>query len=498
MTQQTTGSSPADGPSTATDKASPAPQAPTGVGSVSTAQTDFARDAGPTSLSEAARDYWQRVRGGDVGALPAIAGLIVLVLIFSNTTNGKFFTVGNLANLPAQAAATILIAMGLVFVLLLGEIDLAAGTASGVCAGVMALALNHDGGFHGSTGTGTWLAFVVLMAVALAVAALAKLWYAAGFTAVGLVLLVTPLSHVQVLAILLAICIGVGIGTLTGALVARVGIPSFVVTLALFLAWQGVLLQLEGEGNAIAVRNFGLINALANKNVPPLWGWIIFLIAIVGYVGYTLFRSTRRRSEGLSAEPLSLVLVRGGALTVVGALCVWFLNQNRGLNPNFPIKGMPYVVPIILVLMVFWTLILNRTRFGRYVYAVGGNAEAARRAGIEVPRIRVAVFAIGSAMAAIGGVVAASKLGGVPSDAGGGNQLLYAVGAAVVGGTSLFGGRGKARDAVLGGLVIMMIPNGLGLMGLSSSYNFMVTGIVLLVAASVDALSRKRAAVSGR
>jgi len=190
--------------------------------------------------------------------------------------------------------------------------------------------------------------------------------------------------------------------------------------------------------------------------------------------------------------------LRAGGLALVAGVGLFFLNQERSPNPaTNSIKGAPYVLPIIILLMIFWTFVLTKTRFGRYVYAVGGNAEAARRAGVDLRRIRTAAFAIGSGMAAFGGVVQASRLGSVPSDAGGGNTLLYAVAAAVIGGTSLFGGRGRARDAVIGGLVIAMIPNGLGLLpNLPSSANFIITMLVLLLAASVDALSRRRSAAS--
>jgi D-xylose transport system permease protein len=211
-----------------------------------------------------------------------------------------------------------------------------------------------------------------------------------------------------------------------------------------------------------------------------------------------VWRSIQRRGEGLSADPMAVVLGRSAALAVIAGVGLFFLNQERSPNPTVTsIKGAPYVLPLAIGLMIFWTFILTKTRFGRYVYATGGNAEAARRAGVDLRRIRVAAFTIGSGMAALGGVVQASRLGAIPTDAGGGNTLLYAVAAAVIGGTSLFGGRGRVRDAVIGGLVIAMIPNGLGLLpNLPSSANFIITALVLLLAASVDALSRKRSTTS--
>jgi D-xylose transport system permease protein len=462
------------------------------------AQSDFSRDAGSTNLSDYVRDYIGRVRGGEVGALPAVLGLIVLAVLFSRASD-RFLSVFNLANLVSQAGITVLIAMGLVFVLLLGEIDLAAGTASGACASIMGLALVRKGDLHAAFGTTVWVVVLLFLVAAIVVAAVSKLWYAVAIVAIGALMILTSVgTGSQLGAIFVAISAGVGIGLLTGFLVARVGIPSFVVTLALFLGWQGVLLQFIGNGSAISVSNFDLVNKIANGNLPPVLGWTLFVIVIGIYAGYTLWRSVRRRAQGLSADPIAVVLLRAGGLALVSGLGLFLLNKERSPNPqNVSISGAPYVLPIIILLMIFWTFVLTRTRFGRYVYAVGGNAEAARRAGVDLTRIRIACFAIASGMAAFGGVVQASRLGSIPSDAGGGNTLLYAVAAAVIGGTSLFGGRGRARDAVIGGLVIAMIPNGLGLLpNLPASANFIITMLVLLVAASVDALSRRRSQVS--
>ncbi|MGZ4650701.1 MAG: sugar ABC transporter permease [Kineosporiaceae bacterium] len=463
------------------------------------AEADFARDTGALSLRDYLVDYVQRVRGGEVGALPAVLGLIVLGLIFSLASD-RFLSVANLANLVQQSGITVFIAMGLVFVLLLGEIDLAAGTASGVCAAVMGVCLTQHGDLRAAVGTPTFLIILFFMVAAIVIAAFSRLWYGVVMVAVGAVMIAFHLgTATQIGAIYAAIATGIAIGTLTGFLVARVGIPSFVVTLALFLGWQGVLLQFIGNGAAISVGSFPLVNGISNGNVPPFWGWVMYVVFVGGYIAYTVTRSISRRSEGLSAEPLVLVLVRGGGLAVVGAIALALLNQDRSPNPNFPIEGVPYVLPLIILFMIFWTFVLSKIRFGRYVYAVGGNSEASRRAGIDLARIRIACFAIGSCMAAVGGIAQASRLGSIPSDAGGGNTLLYAVAAAVIGGTSLFGGRGHARDAVIGGIVIAMIPNGLGLLpSLPSSANFIITAIVLLVAASVDALSRRRAAAAGR
>ncbi len=462
------------------------------------AQSAFSGDAGSTTLSGYVTSYISRVRGGEVGALPAVLGLVVLAIIFSQASN-RFLTVFNLANLVSQAGITVLIAMGLVFVLLLGEIDLAAGTASGACAAIMGLALTQHGDMRAAFGTGTFVVVLAFMVVAVGIAAMSRLWIPVAVVGVGILMLLTSIgTDTQIGAIYLAVAAGVSIGLITGILVARVGIPSFVVTLALFLGWQGVLLQFIGTGAAISTGSFKLVNSISNGNLPPLYGWIFFVVMVGGYALYTVQRSISRKAAGLSSEPMMLVLVRAGSLAVIGAVALALLNEERSPNPvSNSIKGAPYVLPLIIVLMLVWTIVLSKTPFGRYLYAVGGNAEAARRAGIDLRRMRIAAFAIGSGMAALAGVVQASRLGSVPSDAGGGNTLLYAVAAAVIGGTSLFGGRGRARDAVIGGLVIAMIPNGLGLLpNLPSSANFIITMLVLMLAASVDALSRKKANAS--
>ena len=486
---------------TSSGQTSPDDAEPTGAEvAASLADSDFSRDAGSADLRGFVTDYVSRVRGGEVGALPAVLGLVVLGVVFSQASD-RFLTVANLANLVSQSGITVLIAMGLVFVLLLGEIDLAAGTASGATAAIMGLALTQHGDMRQAFGTGTFVVVLSFMVVAVVIAVLSRLWIPVGIVVLAMLMMVTSIgTNTQLGAIYLAVAAGVSIGLITGILVARVGIPSFVVTLALFLGWQGVLLQFIGTGAAISTSSFKLVNSISNGNLPPLYGWIFFIVVVGGYLLYTVRRSIARKTQGLSSEPMALVLLRVGSLAVIGGVALALLNQERSPNPGTnSIKGAPYVLPLIIVLMLVWTLVLSKTPFGRYVYAVGGNAEAARRAGIDLQRMRIAAFAIGSGMAAIAGVVQASRLGSVPSDAGGGNTLLYAVAAAVIGGTSLFGGRGRARDAVIGGLVIAMIPNGLGLLpNLPSSANFIITMLVLMLAASVDAISRKRADVSAR
>jgi len=454
----------------------------------------FSGDLGSVTLMDSARAYIGKVRGGDPGALPALLGLVILLIAFSSLSK-QFLTVGNLANFTGQAGYTILIAMGLVFVLLLGEIDLSAGTAAGVCAMMMGLAYAHNGNIEGYLKGGSYGAIVIVMVVGLVIAVLNRLWLAVPMIVLGFAIILTHVGGHVWIAMFLALAVGTTIGCITGFLVARVGIPSFIVTLAFFLAWQGVIISFAGKAGAISIGN-GPINEVVHSNASPTLGWVFLVVFVGGYAAFTLFRSIRRRAQKLSAEPLALVLVRIAGLVIVGVFAVYLLNRNRQVNKGAKaIIGMPWVVPLIMVLLVVLTVLLTKTRFGRYLYAVGGNAEAARRAGIDVRRMRIAAFAISTTLAGIGGIALASFDGGVPLDIGGGNTLLYAVGAAVVGGVSLFGGRGRIRDAVIGGTVIAMIPNGLGLKpNLNAAYQYIVTGAFLLLAAAVDAYGRRRAA----
>lgn len=399
-------------------------------------------------VSEYVRAYGDRIRGGDVGALPAVLGIVILCIVFTSL-DSVFFSRLNFANLLVQGAAITTIAMGLVFVLLLGEIDLSAGFASGVCAAVLATLLTEQG----------------------------LPWY----VAVGAALLT-----------------GAVIGVTLGTIVARIGIPSFVVTLAAFLAFQGAVLVIIGSGGNVPIRD-SVILAVANKTVEPWLGWVLWAVSIAAFAALLVVSTGRRRAKGLVAPPMSVVAARVAVMLVLSGLAVLVLNQERSRNPAVvSLKGVPIVVPVILVLLIALTFVLTRTTYGRHVYAVGGNREAARRAGIDVARIRTSVFVVGSTLAAVGGIIAASRANSVDPNAGGSNTLLYAVGAAVIGGTSLFGGKGKVRDAILGGAVIAVIDNGMGLLGYSAGVKFIVTGIVLLLAASVDALSRKRATSTGR
>jgi D-xylose transport system permease protein len=280
-------------------------------------------------------------------------------------------------------------------------------------------------------------------------------------------------------------------------MVSKIGMPSFVVTLALFITWQGVILQFIGEGGVFGIRTSPTLFNVANGSLSVFGSWLLCLLAAGGYALVVLGEHFSRLRKGLVTQPTPIVLVKAGAVALLAIVITWLLTLNRSPNPDLvTIQGVPYVVPIILGLLVIGTFVLNRTRYGRHIYAVGGNAEAARRAGINVSKIRASVFVVSACAAAIGAIVYSSKAGSVDPQAGGLNTLLFAVGAAVIGGTSLFGGRGKVAHAVIGGLVLAVVENGLGLLRQPAAIVNIVTGLVLLLAATVDALSRRRAAVS--
>jgi D-xylose transport system permease protein len=383
-------------------------------------------DAQPTeTLTHYARRWWTDVKSGELGSLPIIIGLILIAIVFQSQ-NSNFLTAGNFVNLIVQSAAYALVAMGIVFVLLLGEIDLSVGFVSGVAGVLVALLLLPDGN-----------------------------------------------ELPTAVAVILALGAGLAIGTFHGLLITKIGIPSFVVTLAGLLAWNGVVLLLIGSRGTVILQNDFTIG-LANDFLEDSLAWLLVIVctALYGLVQFARVRS--RHKAGLPAELAILTAVS---------------NQDRGI---------PWVLVIVGFFLVFWTFVLRRTRFGRHIYAVGGNIEAARRAGISTDRIKIACFALCSFMAAVGGIVLASRLRSVDTNAGGGSILLYSIAAAVIGGTSLFGGRGHMKSAVLGALVIGSIDNGLGLLGLSSGTKFVVTGGVLLLAVAVDSISRKGRASSGR
>jgi D-xylose transport system permease protein len=407
----------------------------------------FADDTSSATLGEAVRAYVDRVRGGDMGALPAVLGLVVLFIVFSSLRPDTFTSNLNIANLLVQASAISVLAMGLVPVLLLGEIDLSAGVTGGVSAGYTAVAISRHGQSWG-------------------------------------------------VAVIIGLVVGAIIGTVIGSLVAKLGIPSFVVTLAFFLGLQGVTLKLIGLGGTVPVRD-DVLRGITIKSMPVVAGWIVVIALLAVYAGLTFWRQSRLAAKGLHRPPTSLLVVKVVALSVILLAMTAFLSQNRSRIPTFVIEGIPYAVFLVGALLIFWTFIFGRTPYGRHIYAIGGNTEAARRAGIRVDRLKISAFVIGSTMAAMSGIISASYTGNVSPGSGAGNTLLYAVGAAVIGGTSLFGGKGFIRDAVIGGLVIATIDNGLGLLNQAAYINYIITGGVLLLAASVDAISRRRRSATG-
>ncbi|WNG87026.1 ABC transporter permease [Mycobacterium sp. ITM-2016-00317] len=414
---------------------------------LATAESGFSDDQRTDdTFGDAVRGYLQRVRGGDMGSLPAFLGLVVLFVVFG-LANDRFLSALNLANLITQAGSICVLAMGLVFVLLLGDIDLSAGVAGGVAACAMALAVVNM----------SWPWWVAMAA---------------------------------------GIACGAVIGLAIGLLRAKLGIPSFVVTLAFFLGLQGVTLKLIGEGGSVRVDN-PVIRGLTISNLPVTVGWTIAAVVVIGFAALEFGQYRRKIALQLAHPPIGVVVARVSAVAAVVLGVTYVMSVNRSVNASAEIRGIPYVLPLILVLLIAMTVVLKRTSYGRHIYAVGGNAEAARRAGISVDRIRVSVFIVCSSLAALSGIIAASYAGKVSASSGAGNTLLYAVGAAVIGGTSLFGGRGRAIDAVIGGVVVATIANGLGLLNQSSYINFLVTGGVLLLAASVDAISRRRRSSTG-
>ena len=393
-------------------------------------------------LAEMARGWVARLRVGDWGALPIFIGLGALALLFG-TLEPNFYTAQNFVNLLLQMAGVTSIAIGVVFVLLIAEIDLSVGFVSGVGAVVMTLLLRPD--------QTNWP------------------WWAAVFVA-------------------LVVCTGIGL--LHGLIITKAAVPSFVVTLAGYLAWSGVVLILTTSGSSsgtIRIQD-DVVLGISNDFLPSWAGWAFLAVLVGGYTALELLKFRSRRASGLSSKPVPVTLIQAAAMAIAGALGVYYANTNRGV---------PVVVVIVSVFLIFWTFVASRTQFGRHVYAVGGNPEAARRAGIDVDRIRIAVFMIAGFMACVGGIILASRLRSVDPGTGGGQLLLNAIAAAVIGGTSLFGGFGRVASAVLGAAVVVMVANGMDLLNLASGWKFVITGCVLLAAVLVDSFAKRARAASG-
>lgn len=389
------------------------------------------------------RGYWdvflRRMKSGELGSVPVAVGLVVIWVVFQLLDN-RFLSAENLSNLVQQMSAVGIISIGIVLVLLLGEIDLSVGSVSGLTSAILAvLNINHG-----------WATVPAIAAALLA---------------------------------------GAVIGLLHGLFFAKVGVPAFVVTLAGLIGWQGLQLTVLGKDGTINFPFNGGIAKLANTYYTPAIGYTIVAIVIVVYVLAMLAGARRRASANLPARPLSETVLRAVLLAVALVVVVFVMNKARGL---------PLALVIFGGLVVLFDLILRRTLYGRYVFAVGGNPEAARRAGINVAMIRVTVFMLCSTLAAAGGVMAASRLYAVNQSSGGSDVLLNAIAAAVIGGTSLFGGRGSTYSALLGILVIQSITNGMLLLNLGTDVRFMITGAVLLAAVTVDAVARRGREASGR
>jgi D-xylose transport system permease protein len=399
------------------------------------------------SISETIKNFFSQFKSGNVGAFPAVFGLIVIGTIFS-ILSPDFLHPLNFANLIAQMAPISVIAMGLIFILLLAEIDLSAGYASGV-TGFIIVKLNLSYGFP---------------------------WW---------------------VALLTGILAGAALGLFIGTLVSYLKIPSFVVSLATFLGFNGLLLLLVGSAGTVQISNKPIL-AIENDNFSIFWSWVLFIVPAALFIGYGALNLVKRRRRGKASKQMELkFLIKSLAIIVIGGVATHYLTVERSTNPKAQsLKGTPFVVALILGLVTVGTFVLNKTTYGRHIYAVGGNAEAARRAGINVQFIRTSCFVICSSTTAIAGLLFASRQNSISATTGGSSTLLYAVGAAVIGGTSLFGGKGRVVDAVIGGLVVSVIDNGMYLLNATDGQVFLATGLVLLVFASVDALSRRKAAVS--
>ncbi|HEY6428006.1 MAG TPA: hypothetical protein VIX84_12350 [Acidimicrobiales bacterium] len=405
----------------------------------------LAPDVLADSLGDYLRAWGKRIRSGESGALPIIAGLIV-ICIFFGIQSSAFLTATNIVNLFVQATFIVLLGMAELYALILSEIDLSVG-------------------FVGAVGA-----------------------------AIAMALISAPQNWVWWAGLIVGMAACAVIGLFQGTIITRLKIPSFVVTLAGLLGWQGVLIYVfdvdkGAVGGVITVSN-NVIDDLVSGNMTPAAGWILLVVLVALFGLVTVLNASRRRAQGLSAPPMSITLFTIGAVAAAGVLLVYICNLNRGVLT--PVEGVPWVIPFLLLVLVVQTFILARTRLGRYMYAIGASPEAARRAGINVARIRTIAFALCSFTAGLAAVVYASRLGSISVGFDGGTYVLYAVAAAVIGGASLFGGYGKPIHPLLGGLVIATLTNGLALLNISTAGTDIATALVLLVAVAVDSTLRRR------
>ena len=437
-------STPSGGPDpAATDVIEPGQAPQTGDPAADLAAAGGSAELMANSFGDYAAIWWRRVRNGESGALPIILGLVAVVIFFQ-VKNSLFLSAGNLVNLMIQSVPFILLGMAEIFVLLLGEIDLSVGFNAAVGATVC-----------------LWAAYTLPWPV----------------------------------AILLGLASSAFIGFVMGAIITLLGLPSFVVTLAGLLGLEGLLIVLvpqTGHGAGGSISNpSNIIFDLTAGSLDPIAGWVVMIVLVVLAAVVMLTRDRRRLKAGLEAPPLGVTVLKVAVIAVAGVLVVIVCNTNRGVG-LVTLNGVPWAVLIVLGVLVLYTVLTTRTRFGRYIYAIGGNAEAARRAGVSLRRIRTLCFTLCGLTAGLGGIMLASNLNSIGTNINGGEYVLFAVASAVIGGTALFGGRGKMIHALLGGLVIAVIYNGLGLIGLSAGPTFIVTAIVLLVAVTIDTLARRR------
>ncbi len=399
------------------------------------------------SLGQYLRGYWARIRGGDAGILPVVAALVIVTIIFAGL-NGKFLSAGNLVNLFDQSAVFIVLAMAEGFVLLLGEIDLSIGYVAAIGGIVTAQLVQPSWDWP-------WPIAIV-----------------AGLIVTG------------------------AIGAIQGTIITRLRMPAFIVTLAGYLLWFGVMIQILGTAGSVGITSDRLGNqkalyGIVYSYIDPTLAWIGLAVIVVLIGGAMWLRDAGRRRSGLVAPPIGLTYAKIALVAIAGIAVVFICNLNRGVI--LPGVGVPWVVPLVLAVLAAWTILLEQTQFGRHMYAVGGNPEAARRAGINVSRVRTIAFVLCSGTSGLAGIIYASQQGAMNTNINGGQLVLYAVAAAVIGGTSLLGGRGRAIHGLLGGLVIGAIYNGLYLLGLEIQWQLIITGLVLLAAVGVDALSRRGA-----
>jgi D-xylose transport system permease protein len=390
------------------------------------------------------RGYWdefiRRVTSGELGSIPVVVALIIIWVVFTSM-NSRFISAQNLSQLSVQIVPIGMMSLGIVFVLLLGEIDLSVGSVSGAASAILAVLSVREG---------------------------------------------IP----EVLAIVLAVLGGTAIGFIHGFFFAKIGVPAFIVTLAGLLGWNGVQLWILGPTGSLNFRENGITLALTSKFFPEvIWAYGLALVVVVLYFVTALLDSLRRRRSGVPSRPLGEIVLRTALLAVLCFVVAFVLNQYQGL---------PLGLVVFLVFVVGLGFILRRTSYGRKIFALGGSVEAARRAGINVSWIRISVFMIAGTMSAIGGIYAGSLINSASLTSGGGNTLMNAIAAAVIGGTSLFGGRGSTYSALIGALVIQSIASGMALEGITSSIQFMVTGVVLLAAVTIDSVSRRTQKASGR